>query len=136
MQFNPLLLCVLIAVATFFPGSTAPCDAAAPLNIAPAAKRATSYVSGHESLAAINDGYEPNDSSDHSHGAYGNWPEHGTQWLEYEWPVPISTNGIAAYWWQDNQGIYLPKAARLSYWDGGKFVPIDSPIGVEKNVYN
>jgi hypothetical protein len=68
----------------------------AALNLALYATPSTSYVSGHESLDAINNGYEPRDIADHSHGAYGNWPRTGRQWVEYEWPMPISTNKVSA----------------------------------------
>ena len=119
-------------------------------NIAVVARVSTSYVSGHESLAAINDAFDPADSRDHKHGCYGNWPEHGTQWVQYEWDQPISTNGSAVYWWDDHQGVHLPKAARLLYWDGKDFVPViskaatpvtvsvaaSSPLGVEPDHYN
>jgi uncharacterized protein len=111
-------------------------DASSPLNIALAATPATSFVSGHELLSAICDGFEPRNSADHRQGAYGNWPRTGTQWIEYEWPQPISTNGIDVYWWDDNQGVRLPTASRLSYWDGSKYVPISTTVGVEPNRYN
>jgi DUF1680 family protein len=107
-------------------------------NLALAAHVSTSFVSGHESLTAINDGFEPSDSQDHSHGCYGNWPEHGTQWVQYEWDQPISTNGIGVYWWDDNQGVRLPKAARVLYWDGNTFAPVpgDAVLGVEPRRFN
>jgi DUF1680 family protein len=110
------------------PLSAAP--AAEPANLALSATAATSFVSGHENLAAIQDGFEPSASSDHSHGAYGNWPQTGTQWVEYQWPKPVSTNKSDVYWWQDGQGIHLPGACRLLYWDGGKFLPVPSARGL------
>ena len=61
------------------------------LNLALFATPATSYVSGHETLDAINDGFEPRNVGDHSHGAYGNWPKTGTQWVQYDWSQPVST---------------------------------------------
>ena len=82
------------------------------VNVAVVAKATASFVSGHESLAAINDGFEPRDSRDHRHGAYGNWPRRGTQWVQLEWSQPISTDGVDVYWWDDNQGVRAPKAAR------------------------
>ena len=47
--------------------------AGAAVNLALFATPATSFVSGHETLEAINDGFEPRGEGDHSHGAYGNW---------------------------------------------------------------
>ena len=44
------------------------------VNLALYATPATSFVSDHETVDAINDGFEPRGVGDHSHGAYGNWP--------------------------------------------------------------
>jgi DUF1680 family protein len=110
----------------------------AALNLALYATPSTSYVSGHESLDAINNGYEPRDIADHSHGAYGNWPRTGRQWVEYEWPTPVSTNKVGVYWWEDHQGVYLPVASRLLYWNGTDYVPVPGAhgVGVEGGRYN
>lgn len=113
-------------------------NAAGPINVAFYAKPVTSYVSGHETLDAINDGYEPKNSADHRHGCYGNWPQTGTQWVEYDWAKAISTNRSSVYWWKDGQGIDLPTASRLLYWDGSTFVPVPDAkgLGVAINQYN
>ncbi len=50
-------------------------------NLALVAKASTSFVSGHETITALNNGYQPAHSDDKSHGAYGNWPQSGTQWV-------------------------------------------------------
>lgn len=106
-------------------------------NLAVVAKATTSFVSGHESLTALQDGVTPRNSGDHDAGAYGNWPQRGTQWVQYEWDRPVAVNGVAVYWWDDRQGVRLPKAARLSYWDGVAFKPVPSAeIGVKPNQFN
>ena len=109
-----------------------------PVNLAVVATPSTSYVSGHETLSAINDGFEPRDSDDRRHGQYGNWPRRGTQWVEYEWQQAISTNRIDVYWWNDRRGVRFPKACRLLYWDGSNFVPvkITSGLTIEKDKYS
>jgi DUF1680 family protein len=113
-------------------------DAAPPVNLAVVATPSTSYVSGHEALAALNDGFDPGSSNDKSHGAYGNWPRTGTQWVQYDWTQPVSTNRIDVYWFDDRRGVHLPRACRLTYWDGSRFVavPNASGLGVEANKYN
>ena len=78
-----LTLCHLLLLTTLAPGA----------NLAPLATPSTSYVSGHETLGAINNGYSPRHSDDKSHGAYGNWPRTGTQWVQLDWSRPVSTNG-------------------------------------------
>ena len=111
-------------------------DAAA--NLALVARASTSYCSGHETIDALNDGFQPANSNDKRHGAYGNWPQQGTQWVEYAWSQPISTRKIEVYWFDDHGGVRLPKACRLKYWDGKAFVPVEKPegLGVLPNQFN
>ncbi len=107
-------------------------------NLALVAKSSTSYVSGHETITALNDGYDPEHSNDKSHGAYGNWPRTGTQWVQYEWSQPISVARTDVYWFDDRGGVRLPKACRLKYWDGANFVEVANPagLGLAANRYN
>jgi hypothetical protein len=108
-----------------------------PVNLALFAKTGTSYVSGHETLDAINNGFDPANSADHSHGAYGNWPKTGTQWVQYDWSQPISANKIDVYWWRDGRGINLPTACRLLYWNGNNFAEVSaSGNGMMPDKYN
>ena len=69
---------------------------------------------------------------------YGNWPRGGTQWVEYSWPKPISTNKLDVLWWTDGQGLRLPKASRIKYWDGKALVEVPNAkgMGVEGNTFN
>lgn len=114
-----------------------PLSAGSDLNLAAVAKPAASFVSAHENLAAVNNGADPADSGDKSRHAYGNWPEKGTQWIEYTWLAPIATGRSAVYWFIDGQGVRAPRAARLLYWDGGQFVPVPgAEIGLKADQYN
>jgi DUF1680 family protein len=128
----------VVLPAAAAPGPGAPPDAGPAVNLAVVAAASTSYVSGHETLAALNDGFDPAHSNDKRHGAYGNWPRTGTQWVQYDWSQPVSTNRIDVYWFDDRRGVRLPRACRLTYWDGGRFVPVPnaSGLGVEADKYN
>ncbi len=111
------------------------------VNLALVASDLTSYVSPWETLTAINNGFDPANSADHNHGAYGNWTSNGgngTQWVEYDFSQPITTAKMDVYWWQDGAGIYAPAACRLKYWDGTNFVLVQNPVGlgVALNQYN
>jgi uncharacterized protein len=108
------------------------------VNLAVVAEPSSSYVSGDTSLTALNDGHEPRRSRDRRRGSYGNWNRVGTQWVQYEWTQPISTNRIEVYWWADGQGIGLPAACRLKHWDGQKFVEVAGAegLGVEGDRFN
>lgn len=112
--------------------------ATAPMNLASVAKATTSFVSGHETIAALNDGFNPAHSDDKRQGAYGNWPQSGTQWVQYEWTQPITTAKIDVYWFDDQRGVRLPNACRLTYWDGKAFVPVERAegLGLAANRFN
>jgi len=112
--------------------------AAQPANLALVATSSTSFVSGHETITALNDGSSPAHSDDKSTGAYGNWPRTGTQWVQYEWSQPIETDRTEVYWFDDQRGVRLPKACRLLRWDGSTFVPVADAAGpgLEKDRFN
>ena len=107
-------------------------------NVALHARPSTSYVSGHETLDAVNDGLKLSDSNDKRHGAYGNWPQQGVHWVTYTWPEPVHVDSIDVYWFDDKAGVRLPKASRLLCWDGRAFVPVQHPVGlgVKGDQYN
>ncbi len=107
-------------------------------NLALVATTSTSYVSGHETITALNDGFTPRHSNDKSRGAYGNWPRRGTQWVQYDWSQPIATRRMAVYWFDDRRGVRLPKACRLYAWDGQAFVAVTNAtgLGFEENQFN
>jgi hypothetical protein len=106
-------------------------------NLALVATASSSFTSGDTSLAALNDGNQPRSSRFSRGGTYGNWPQRNTQWVQYEWSQPISTNATDVYWWADGQGVNLPKAARLKYWDGKEFAAVPgADVGVKGNQFN
>jgi beta-xylosidase len=107
-------------------------------NRALTATASTSYVSTWESLAAINDGFTPTSSADRGHPVYGNWPEQGTQWVQYTWPSAVTLNRLAAYWFDDNQGLDLPASCQAQYWTGSAWqnLPGASSCGVAANTFN
>jgi DUF1680 family protein len=111
---------------------------AAEVNLALVATPSTSYVSPHETITALNDGFTPAHSDDKRHGAYGNWPRTGTQWVQYDWSQPIATRRIEVYWFDDRRGVRLPRACRLLYWNGTEFVPVPEAtgLGLEASKFN
>ncbi|MBN1818864.1 MAG: glycoside hydrolase family 127 protein [Sedimentisphaerales bacterium] len=107
-------------------------------NIAIMARPSASYVSGDTSTGALNDDFDPTRSGDRSRGSYGNWPRRNTQWVQYDWDAAVSTERIDVYWWDDRRGVRLPSAARLLFWNGSEFVPVQTEeiLGVAENRYN
>jgi hypothetical protein len=49
------------------------------VNLAPAARPSSRYVSGDTNVAALNSGKEPVNSGDISNGMFGTWPQTDTQ---------------------------------------------------------
>ena len=131
---DPGARAVSASIASAAPG------AAPASNLAPFATASASSASGHKSLTAIQDGHAPHSSNDYAHGTYGNWPSHGTQWVQYDWPVEVSVSAIEAYYYDDQRGQRMPAASRLLYWDQtqAKFlaVPGAEGLGVTKNQFN
>lgn len=116
--------------------STAPATRPARANLGIVATPSASFVSGHERLGGINDGRTPRNSRDASGGAYGNWPQRGTQWVQYDWPVEIATDGVEIYWYIDGRGLAAPAAARLMYWSGTDWSSVPGEIGLEPDRFN
>jgi hypothetical protein len=108
------------------------------VNLAPVAEPSSSHVSRDTSLAALHDGHAPETSHVRGKGSYGNWPSKRTQWVQYDWTAPVHTRKIDVFWWDDRAGVRLPKACRLLYWDGERFVPVRNPsgLGVAKDKFN
>ncbi len=130
---------VFAALACFvFGPKTARADGPPPANLALVATATTSFASGHETIHALNNGFYPENSNDKRHGAYGNWPMKGTQWVEYTWTKPIHTGRVNVYWFDDHRGVRLPKACRLKYFDGKQFVPVKNAkgLGLKEHAFN
>jgi uncharacterized protein len=137
MRFAPFLLIALDSAAR--PGAPRPVSASE-ANLAVAASPSTSFVSGHETLAAIQDGHVPVSSHDYAHGTYGNWPKRGTQWVQYDWPVAVTVSAIEVYYFVDQRNIRPPSSSRLLYWDAAKdsFLPVPGArkLGVSADRFN
>ena len=62
------------------------------VNLAKVATPSSLYASGDTRISALNDGNAPANSRDQLHGSYGNWPKTDTQWVQYDWSKPVTTN--------------------------------------------
>ncbi|BCM93353.1 non-reducing end beta-L-arabinofuranosidase [Abditibacteriota bacterium] len=134
---NRLWQFVGLALLTAFVGQH-PSRAEDQVNLAKVATPSSLYTSGDTKTAALKDGFTPNNSADNRHGSYGNWPKVDTQWIQYDWSQPITTNKVDIYWWIDGQGVGAPKSCRLYYWNGSEFVPVANAkgLGVAGNTFN
>ncbi|HNQ90282.1 MAG TPA: glycoside hydrolase family 127 protein [Verrucomicrobiota bacterium] len=136
--WSPAAALILSAVSCSALPTPADDPARPEVNLAPVAAPSSRYTSGDTTVDALNDGHTPRNSRDDSRRSYGNWPRVGGQWVQYDWSQPISTRRIEVYWWDDHRGVRLPKACRLSYWDGTEFRPVPnaSGLGVAGDQFN
>jgi DUF1680 family protein len=109
-----------------------------PMDLAIVATVSASFVSGDQKLSGLYSPNDPRNSRDRAHGTFGNWPRTGTQWVEYSWSRPVSTDRIDVYFYADGRGLRAPEAYRIQYWNGQSFVnvPDASGLGVSLNRYN
>ncbi len=129
----------MLAMAALILGSIPVVSFAADTNIAPSGTPSTSYCSSWETVAALNDGYTPANSADHSHGAYGNWNNPGTtQWVQYSFSQKYTISKSEVYWFDDNQGLDLPASCNFQYWNGSAWVDFSNQTGrgVAANTFN
>ena len=107
-------------------------------NIASNAKVSSSFCSDWEKISALNDGFDPLNSNDRNHDVYGNWPQTGTQWVQYDFDKQYTMSQCDIYWFKDGGGIDVPKSYQIKYWDGKKWVAVKNPsgLGVATNKYN
>jgi uncharacterized protein len=89
---------------------------------------------------AVNDGEQPESSSDPS-SYFDWWPEKGkTEWIQYQFPNASTVSAVDVYWFEDTgRGqVRVPASWRILYKDGDEWKPVDTaaPYGVEKDRYN
>ncbi|MGH9104640.1 MAG: NEW3 domain-containing protein, partial [Acidimicrobiales bacterium] len=113
------------------PGST---------DLALTATASASYASPWTTVAAINNGIYPVQSSDDNDLTpyWGTWPETGTQWIELDWAQPVTTDGSSVYFADDGGGLQLPASWQVQYWDGSAFVAVPGPSAypIADNTFN
>ena len=124
-----------------------------PVNIARVASASASRLRSENKLASLNDGFNPESSSDRSHGLYSLFVDEettkGDLWVQYDWSKTVSINKVEVYWAMDRPrpGALpgsggprrnVPQNYRILYWNGKDFAPVSKPtgLGVEPNTFN
>ncbi len=109
-----------------------------PMNVAPRAKVTTSYVSPWETVVALNDGLDPAHSNDRTQKVYGNWPEMGTHWVQYDFDLAYTLSQTDVYWFKDGGGIDVPRSYKIEYWDGNAWREVKNANGrgTRADMYN
>lgn len=90
-------------------------------------------------VVGLNDGYEPANSNDKSHGVWHNWLGNQTAeaWVQYDWNEEVLITGTDAYYFTD--GNFAPATAAFQYKDAdGNWKDVESGtgFGTQLNQYN
>jgi len=101
---------------------------------------ATNSMRWGPSLAVMNDGLTPTDTLPWKPrpNTSGRKRPLTAQWVQYEWIQPVGTREISVFLWDYQNGIPLPAAYRVQYWDGSAFVSVKNAkgLGVQNKQYN
>lgn len=86
----------------------------------------------------LNDGITPMTTGNLRGG--GNRPQQRqeTQWVQYEWTQPVTTNSVAIFWWNYGNNVRLPGSYKIKFWNGSEFIPVSNPsgMGLKSGEYN
>jgi DUF1680 family protein len=119
------------------------------VNIARVATPSSFRMVSENKIAALNDGFTPQNSFDRSHGVYTLrsevQAEGGEPWVQYEWAEPVSIDKVEIYWALDHPrpgaipgshwpSIHVPKNYQILYWNGSDFVGVNRPQGLDVSV--
>ena len=110
-------------------------------NIAPDATPTAKYTNSDlGGITTINDGFDPVNSNDKSHGLWHNWGEEGLdQWLQYTWENPVTIDATDVYYFTDGGGINMPGSVDFQYLDeNGEWKYVEDAVGLggEADQYN
>ncbi len=111
-------------------------------NFAYSASASTSFVSGWESLASVNDGRLPGNSTNPGAPRYGSWGNRSSyETITYTWNSKVSLNSADIYYWHDGDnenvgGIRFPKDYYYEYLaDDGTWKQVENPSGYAKELH-
>jgi len=96
----------------------------------------------NDTLDALSDGLEPENSNDQAVPRFTWWDHKGTQeWVQYDFREPARVSGVEVYWFDDREGgggCRVPVHWELLYKDGGEWKPVRgaSGYGTERDQFN
>lgn len=90
-------------------------------------------------VAGLNDGFDPANSNDKSHGVWHNWQgdQKGEAWVQYTWNSEVTITGTDAYYFTD--GNFAPASVNFQYLDReGNWRDVENGdgYGTKLNQYN
>jgi hypothetical protein len=100
-----------------------------------------SHVFANDSVEAVNDGKEPQNSSDGRIPRFTWWDHRGTaEWIEWGFPQMRKVSAVEVYWFDDTGrgSVRPPQSWRILYRVGERWTPVEatSAYATELNKYN
>ncbi len=92
-------------------------------------------------VKGLNDGFDPTNSADTSHGVWHNWGGNNgaAAWVQYDWAQEQVVAGTDIYFFKDGNGNFAPASYSIEYLneDGSWYsVTNASGLGINLNQYN
>jgi DUF1680 family protein len=96
---------------------------------------ATSSGRPNAKLLELNDGQTPTEDPDDEPGYL---TRQANQWVQYEWPQPVTTRQVGVFWWDFKKTLKLPGNYHVEYWNGSAFQPVKNAagLGLEAKKFN
>ncbi|MBM4082168.1 MAG: glycoside hydrolase family 127 protein, partial [Planctomycetes bacterium] len=128
-------------MAVWLPRSLEHAKPLAPPTIASESKPSASHCWPVDSLSALNDEVEPQNSNDHSIPRFTWWDHRGTaEWAQYDFKQPTSVSSLAVYWFDDTgRGqCRVPQGWKVLCREADAWKPVEgsSGCGVARDQYN
>lgn len=110
----------------------------------PAFRASASHCFAADSVDAMCDSLEPQNSNDHGIPRFTWWPRKGDgqkpEWVQYDFDKPRRVSAVAVYWFDDtgNGHCRVPRSWRLLAKQGDVWRPVEglSELAVKKDCYN
>ncbi len=92
-------------------------------------------------VKGLNDGFDPDNSSDTSHGTWHNWGGNNgaPAWVQYTWEEAQIITGMDAYFFRDGNGNFIPANYTVEYLnEEGSWCTVTNTVGLGTavNKYN
>jgi len=113
-----------------------------PLTFLETATVTASHCNGSDSVTALNDQVEPENSTDHNVARLTWWDHVGTaEWVQYAFESPQKVSAVEVYWFDDERrkrDCRAPQSWKLLQKDGEQWKPVDgaTEYGTELDKYN
>ncbi len=105
--------------------------------IASEARASTSYSYSADSVSALNDQREPQNSADHSLPRLTWWDHKGTsEWVQYEFDGPVEVSAVDVYWFDDTGrgGCRIPESWRVLQRKNGQWQAVHDAASMRAEI--